>query len=85
MADRFNPVDNLAWAAKAKVPLLLVYGDCDPVVPHAENSAVVYDRYTALGGPVERVVKPGRDHHPHGLADVTPVVRFFTDALDAAR
>jgi hypothetical protein len=52
------------------------------VVPHAENSERVFDRYKALGGPVGRVVKPGQDHHPHGLKDVTPVVKFFNDALD---
>jgi hypothetical protein len=28
------------------------------------------------------VVKPGQDHHPHGLKDATPVVKFFTDALE---
>jgi len=63
----------LAPLAKAKIPLLLVYGDKDTVVPHAENSELVYDRYKALAGPVVRVVKPGLDHHPHGLKDVTPV------------
>ena len=82
VAYKLNPVDNLAPLAKAKIPLLLVYGDKDTVVPHAENSELVYDRYKALGGPVERVVKPGQDHHPHGLKDVTPVVKFFTDAFD---
>ena len=51
------------------------------MVPHAENSEVVYERYKKLGGPVERVVKAGQDHHPHGLKDVAPVVKFFTDAL----
>ena len=69
----------------AKVPLLIVYGDADRLLPVAENSVVVYDRYRALGGPAERVVKPGQDHHPHGLADVTPVVRFFAAARDAGR
>jgi alpha-beta hydrolase superfamily lysophospholipase len=83
VAYELNPVDNLAPLAKAKVPLLLVYGDKDAVVPHAENSEVVYERYKRLGGPVERVVKPGQDHHPHGLKDVAPVVTFFTDALGA--
>jgi len=82
IAYKLNPVDNLAPLAKAKIPLLLVYGDKDTVVPHAENSELVFDRYKALGGPVERVVKPGQDHHPHGLKDVAPVVKFFTDALD---
>ncbi len=79
---KINPVDNLAPLAKAKIPLLLVYGDKDTAVPHVENSELVYDRYKALGGPVERVVKPGQDHHPHGLKDVTPVVKFFSDALE---
>ena len=82
IAYRLNPVDNLAPLAKAKIPLLLVYGDADTLVPVKENSEVVYDRYKALGGPVERVVKPGQDHHPHGLKDVTPVVTFFTTALN---
>ena len=82
VAYKLNPVDNLAPLAKAKIPLLLVYGDKDTAVPHVENSELVYDRYKALGGPVERVVKPGQDHHPHGLKDVTPVVKFFTDALE---
>ncbi|MDY3560192.1 prolyl oligopeptidase family serine peptidase [Gemmata sp. JC673] len=82
---KLNPVDNLAPLAKAKIPLLLVYGDKDAVVPHVENSELVYDRYKALGGPVERVVKPGQDHHPHGLKDVSPVVKFFTEALAAQK
>ncbi len=81
IAYKLNPVDNLAPLAKAKIPLLLVYGDQDKVVPHAENSELVYDRYKALGGPVERIVKPGQDHHPHGLKDVAPVVAFLNDAL----
>jgi len=77
IAYKLNPVDNLAPLAKAKIPLLLVYGDSDTVVPHVENSERVYDRYKKLGGPVDRVVKPGQDHHPHGLKDVAPVVKFF--------
>jgi pimeloyl-ACP methyl ester carboxylesterase len=85
VAYTLNPVDNLAPLAKAKIPLLLVYGDKDGVVPHAENSERVYDRYKALGGPVERVVKPGQDHHPHGLKNVAPVVTFFAAALDARK
>jgi len=78
-------VDNLAPLAKAKILLLLVYGDADTLVPVKENSEVVYERYRKLGGLVERVVKPGQDHHPHGLQDVTPVVEFFTKALAAGR
>ncbi|MFO0875856.1 MAG: choice-of-anchor X domain-containing protein [Gemmataceae bacterium] len=86
IAYKGNPVDNLAPVARAKIPLLLVYGDSDRVVPHAENSEIIFKRYRELGGPVERIVKPGQDHHPHGLKDVTPVVKFFraARAADAA-
>jgi pimeloyl-ACP methyl ester carboxylesterase len=85
---RLNPVDNLGPLAASKIPLLLVYGDADRVVPHRENSEVLYDRYKALGGPVERIVKAGKNHHPHGLDDPAPVVKFFEKAWkasDAAR
>jgi pimeloyl-ACP methyl ester carboxylesterase len=85
VAYKLNPVDNLKPLADAKVPLLLVYGDADRVVPHRENSEVVYERYKALGGPVERVVKPGKDHHPHGLDDPRPVAEFFGRAWRASR
>jgi pimeloyl-ACP methyl ester carboxylesterase len=85
VAYTLNPVDNLKPLAGARVPLLLVYGDSDRVVPHRENSEVVYERYKAMGGPVRRIVKPGKDHHPHGLDDPRPVVEFFETAWRASR
>jgi pimeloyl-ACP methyl ester carboxylesterase len=80
ITSKLAPVDRLEPLAKAKIPILLVYGDNDHVVPHQENSEVVYIRYLALGGPVERIVKPGQDHHPHGLTDPRPIVDFFEKA-----
>lgn len=80
IAYKGNPVDALAPLARRKIPLLLVYGDSDKVVPHTENSSIVYDRYRSLGGPVERIIKPGGDHHPHGLPDPRPVAAFFERA-----
>ena len=77
IASKRSPVDNLSLLAKAKVPILLIYGDSDKVVPHRENSEVLYNRYKTLGGPIDRVVKPGQDHHPHGLTDPLAVVEFF--------
>ncbi|MDB5349949.1 MAG: Alpha/beta hydrolase family protein [Planctomycetota bacterium] len=80
ITSRLNPVERLGPIARAKVPILLVYGDSDQVVPHRENSEIVYDRIKALSGPVERIVKPGQDHHPHGLSDPGPIVEFFEKA-----
>lgn len=72
-----NPVDNLEPLAKAKVPLLHVYGDADDVVPWNENTGVVAERYRELGGDITLIVKPGVGHHPHGLEDSTPIVDFL--------
>jgi pimeloyl-ACP methyl ester carboxylesterase len=75
-----NPVDHLGPLVASKVPILLVYADADQAVPHVENSELLYERYKAQGGPVERIVKPGLDHHPHGLPDPAPIVAFFAKA-----
>lgn len=72
-----NPVDSLAPLAAAHVPLLLVFGDADDVVPWDENSGVIAERYPKLGGSVELIRKPGVGHHPHGLEDSTPIVDFL--------
>jgi len=77
LAYQGNPVDNLAPLARAGVPLLHVYGDADEVVPWDENTGVVAARYRKLGGDITLIAKPGIGHHPHGLADPTPLVEFI--------
>ena len=77
LAYRFNPVDNLAPLAKAHIPILIVCGDADEVVPFEENSQLVAARYRQLGGTIELIVKPGGKHHPHSLKDPTPIVDFI--------
>jgi len=76
LAYKGNPVDSLEPLAKAKVPLLLIVGDADDVVPVAENSAIIEERYKKLGGPVTVIHKPGVGHHPHSLKDPKPIVEF---------
>jgi pimeloyl-ACP methyl ester carboxylesterase len=74
---RKNPVDNLDGLASAHVPLLHVFGDADEVVPWTENTAIIAERYKALGGSITLIRKPGVHHHPHGLDDSTPIVDFI--------
>ena len=50
VAFRGNPIDGLAPLAKAGVPLIHVVGDADKVVPVAENTAIIEERYKKLGG-----------------------------------
>lgn len=77
LAYKENPVDLLPVLAKAKIPLIHVVGDADNVVPVAENTAVVEQRYKALGGTITVFHKAGCNHHPHGLDDPTPVVNLI--------
>lgn len=78
-ARRFlgNPIDTLNVLAEHKIPLVYVVGDKDDVVPYAENVRIVEERYKKLGGLIEVFHKPEVGHHPHGLDDPTPVVKFI--------
>ncbi len=72
-----NPLDRLEPIAKARIPILSVCGDADQVVPYAENTVLLEQRYKALGGKIEVIAKPGVDHHPHSLKDPQPIVDFL--------
>jgi pimeloyl-ACP methyl ester carboxylesterase len=74
---KHQPIDELEPIAKAKIPIIHVVGDADDVVPIAENTMVLKERYEKLGGHVELIVKKGVGHHPHSLADPTPIVDFI--------
>ena len=75
-AYQLNPVDNLKPLAAHKIAILSICGDADKVVPLAENSGLVKERYEALGGTIQLITKPGGDHHPHSLKDPQPIVDF---------
>ena len=72
-----NPLDKLPALAGAGLPILLVAGDADDVVPYAENGAKLARRFRELGGVVEVILKPGVGHHPHSLEDPQPIVDFI--------
>jgi hypothetical protein len=54
-----NPIDQLEQLAKAKVPILHVYGDADEGVHWDENTGILSDRYRTLGGDITLIAKPG--------------------------
>lgn len=60
--DKHNPVDRLATLAKAKVPIMHLHGDNDRVVPMDKNSALLAERYKALGGSIKLEVIEGGGH-----------------------
>lgn len=77
LAWRGNPIDLLGPIARARIPILHLVGDADDLVPMAENTTVLAERYRKLGGKIEVVVKKGVGHHPHGLDDPTPLVDYI--------
>jgi pimeloyl-ACP methyl ester carboxylesterase len=62
-AGEFNPIDNLAPLAKAKVKILHLHGDEDALVPTGANSKELARRYRELGGEAEIVLlkSPGAE------------------------
>ncbi len=73
---RKHPIDYVDDLIKNDIPVFLICGDSDTVVPYEENGEELYKKYIKSGKTVFRVVKEDCDHHPHGLTDNTPLVEF---------
>ena len=69
------------FAKKLKgIPVALVIGTADKVVPPAENAEPLAANLLKLESPVKVWRKPGLDHHPHGLSPVEPLLRYLLKA-----
>ncbi|MCB1129683.1 MAG: prolyl oligopeptidase family serine peptidase [Verrucomicrobiae bacterium] len=66
--------------ASAKIPVALVLGSADDVVPPKQNGEELAANLTKLGGVVKVWRKPGAGHHPHGLHPAGPLRRFLLAA-----
>ena len=73
---REHPIDKMHLLLENKIPVIMVYGDSDVVVPYTENGALLEKFYKENGGIIEVYGKEGCGHHPHGLADNTPIIEF---------
>lgn len=74
---RNHPLDCLGAVAEKNIPLFLVGGDSDTIVPFDENGAFIEAAYKKAGSIIKTVVKKGCDHHPHSLEDNTPIIDFI--------
>ncbi len=77
LSYRDHPLDRLDKLAEYKIPVILVCGDSDTVVPYEENGMLIKKAYEKVGAEIETFVKENCDHHPHGLEDITPIVDFI--------
>ena len=74
---KFSPLDNLEEFSHNKIPLLVVAGGADTVVPYKDNSLKLIEFYRKKGLNVEHILKPDCEHHPHSLDDVSPIIDFI--------
>ena len=77
LAYRAMPLDKIPSLVEKRIPLVMASGDSDTVVPYHENGIFVERAYRDAQLPIEVYIKPGGDHHPHGIPDPTPVVEFI--------
>lgn len=61
----FNPIERMEGLARRRVPILMIHGDEDKVVPLKENSAEVVARYRAAGAAdsATLIVVKGQGHN----------------------
>ncbi|MBQ7037123.1 MAG: prolyl oligopeptidase family serine peptidase [Clostridia bacterium] len=77
LSYREHPLDFIPNLVENKIPVILLSGDADSVVPFDENGELLKKAYEKAGCIIETIMRPGGDHHPHGLPDVTPICDFI--------
>ncbi len=71
-----HPIENLPEFFALNIPLLLIAGDADEIVPFEANAKRMMDYCRDNGIKITSIVKPGCKHHPHSLEDTTPILDF---------
>lgn len=79
MVYRDHPYDHLQKLVGYNIPVILVSGDCDSIVPYEENGRYINDIYKENGCVIKTIIKEGADHHPHSLPDNSPIIEFISE------
>lgn len=74
-----NPADRLDDLIRTLVPVVLVAGDSDEVVPYEENGKLLVDRFAKARAKIKAIVKKGVGHHPHSLENPEEIVSFIME------
>ncbi|MBP3495899.1 MAG: prolyl oligopeptidase family serine peptidase [Clostridia bacterium] len=72
-----HPIENLKEFFELNIPLLLVAGGSDEVVPFEENSGKMIEYCKNNNIDIISIVKPECKHHPHSLENVQPIIDFI--------
>ena len=79
LSYRDHPIDKMHLLLENNIPVFIVYGTADPIVPYDENGELLERYYRANDGIIKTVGKPGCAHHPHGLEDNAPLIKFVEE------
>lgn len=71
-----SPIDNLDAFCKNGIPILMVAGDSDEVVPYSVNGKIMVDFYRRNNIEIIEYLKKGCGHHPHSLENIKPILEF---------
>ncbi len=74
---RDMPLDCIPALVRCGIPVVMVAGDSDRVVPYHENGALLQRAYETAGLPLLVKIKPGCGHHPHGWTDPQEILLFI--------
>lgn len=77
IAYRDAPLDKLPILLQYKIPVVLVAGLADRIVPYHENGQILQNAYEQASVDFQCHLKPGCDHHPHGVEDNEQVIQFI--------
>ena len=77
LSYRNHPLDNLDKLIEHNIPVILVCGDSDTIVPYVENGKYINDLYEKNNCTIKTIIKEGCDHHPHSLEDNAPIIDFI--------
>ncbi len=78
---RDHPLEHAEDLAATGLPVMIVYGDSDRIVPFEENALPFYNRFRAAGGVISMIGKRNCDHHPHSIIPSKPIEDFVTRSL----
>lgn len=72
-----SPIYKIHTLIENKIPVMLVVGDSDTVVPFNENGKILFADYVRYGGTINLIVKKGVGHHPHSLENPKDIADFL--------
>lgn len=76
-----NAAYNIHKIARAKIPVLLLSGGQDTIVPYERNGRIIVECYQRYDAPIRSIVRPDGGHHPHGLDNAEAIIPFVKDAV----